>query len=179
MKPLIAVPAIIALVHRAWSRKSLTPLGLLAATATAIIHALHPWSAPFALLGVFYLAGTKATKVFPRFSVYPFRQLANYYPQSKLKHEIKSGLTLSATGSEGGETQRTHSQVLANSIVATVLVILHTYTLRYKYAHTEDGPCFSFGQHAADILAVGIVAYAPSASSLTEMYKVLMIYIHL
>lgn len=63
MKPIIAVPAVLALVHRAWSRKSLTPLGILAAALTAIAHVVHPWSAPFALLVVFYLGGTKVTKV--------------------------------------------------------------------------------------------------------------------
>jgi uncharacterized membrane protein len=63
MNPLLAVPAILLLVHRAWSRKSLTPLGLVAAAGTAVIHALHPSPVPFALLVVFYLAGTKATKV--------------------------------------------------------------------------------------------------------------------
>jgi uncharacterized membrane protein len=63
MKPYIAVPATLALVYRAYSRKSLTPLGIVVATATAIIHALHPWSAPFALLVVFFLGGTTVTKV--------------------------------------------------------------------------------------------------------------------
>jgi hypothetical protein len=63
MNPLLAVPAILLLVHRAWSRQSLTPLGLVAAAGTAVIHALHPSLVPFALLVVFYLAGTKATKV--------------------------------------------------------------------------------------------------------------------
>lgn len=63
MKPIIAVPATLALVYRAWSRRSLTPAGIIAAALTAIVHALHPWSAPFALLVVFYLGGTAATKV--------------------------------------------------------------------------------------------------------------------
>lgn len=63
MKPVIAVPAILALVYRAWSRQSLTTWGLVAAAVTAVAHALHPWSAPFALLVVFYLGGTKVTKV--------------------------------------------------------------------------------------------------------------------
>ena len=30
---------------------------------TAIVHAIHPWSAPFFLLVVFYLGATTATKV--------------------------------------------------------------------------------------------------------------------
>ncbi|KAE8162324.1 integral membrane protein DUF92-domain-containing protein [Aspergillus tamarii] len=139
MKPIIAVPAIIALVHRAYSRKSLTHLGLATAALTATAHALHPWSAPFALLAVFYFGGTKATKV---------------------KHDIKAQLTLSATGSEGGEGQRTHIQVLANSVVATVLILLHTYVLSGSSAE-----CFENGRSAADLLVVGIVAnYAAVAA---------------
>lgn len=65
MKPYIGIPAVIVLVHRAWSRKSLTTPGLIAAALTASAHALHPWSAPFVLLGVFYFGGTKVTKVYP------------------------------------------------------------------------------------------------------------------
>lgn len=63
MKPILAIPAISLLVYRAWSRKSLTPLGLFAAVLTAVAHAVHPWSAPFSLLVVFYIGGTKVTKV--------------------------------------------------------------------------------------------------------------------
>lgn len=63
MKLIIAVPAIIALVFRAWSKNSLTPAGLFAATLTAIAHAYHPWNLPFALLCVFFLAGTRVTHV--------------------------------------------------------------------------------------------------------------------
>lgn len=63
MKPYIAVPATAALVYRAWSRKSLTTVGILTAFATAIVHAIHPWSVFFALLAVFFLAGNAATKV--------------------------------------------------------------------------------------------------------------------
>lgn len=63
MKPYIAIPAILALVYRAWSRKSLTTPGIVAAAITALVHTQHPWSAPFSLLVVFYLGGTTATKV--------------------------------------------------------------------------------------------------------------------
>ena len=63
MHPYIAVPATLALVYRAYSRKSLTPAGIFAAALTAVIHAIHPWSIFFALLVVFFLAGTAATKV--------------------------------------------------------------------------------------------------------------------
>ncbi|QQK40491.1 DUF92 domain protein [Penicillium digitatum] len=141
MQPYIAIPLVLGLVYRAWSRKSLTSLGLVVAGCSAFAHALHPWSAPVALLAVFYLGGTKVTKV---------------------KQEVKSRLTLSATGTAGGEGPRNHLQVLANSIVATILSIAHAIIL----AHTA-GPksCFSLGQNAADILIVGIVAnYAAVAA---------------
>lgn len=63
MKPYIAIPATLALVYRAWSHKSLTTAGLVAAALTAVAHAYHPWSLPFALLCIFFLTGTRATKV--------------------------------------------------------------------------------------------------------------------
>lgn len=63
MHPYIAVPATLALVWRAYSRKSLTPSGIVVATLTAVIHAIHPWSVFFALLIVFFLGGTFVTKV--------------------------------------------------------------------------------------------------------------------
>jgi uncharacterized membrane protein len=63
MKAFIAVPVTLAMVYRAWSHQSLTPAGIVAATLTAIAHAVHPWSLPFALLIVFFLAGTRVTKV--------------------------------------------------------------------------------------------------------------------
>jgi uncharacterized membrane protein len=63
MKAVIAVPVTLAIIYRAWSHKSLTPAGLVAAGLTAAVHAVHPWILPFALLMVFYLAGTRVTKV--------------------------------------------------------------------------------------------------------------------
>jgi uncharacterized membrane protein len=63
MKPIIAVPAIAVLVYRAYSKKSLTPVGILTAFATAIIHVIHPWSVFFALLATFFVAGSTVTKV--------------------------------------------------------------------------------------------------------------------
>ncbi|KAL4983647.1 integral membrane protein DUF92-domain-containing protein [Aspergillus falconensis] len=144
MKLIVSVPIIAALVHRAWSRKSLTPFGIAVAALTAIAHAVNPWSLPLFLLLVFYLGGTKATKV---------------------KHDIKAQLTLSATGSHGGEGARTHVQVLANSIVATVLSLAHAWVLSNNKAGGPTAECFSNGRHAADLLVVGIVAnYAAVAA---------------
>lgn len=72
----------------------------------------------------------------------------------QVKHDVKARLTLSAGGAAGGEGQRNHIQVLANSIVATVLILMHVRSLR-----TEDG--FSLGRKSpeTDVLVVGIVAY--------------------
>lgn len=64
MHPYIAVPAVAALVYRAYSRKSLTPAGIVVAALTAVVHAIHPWSVFFALLCVFFLSGTAVTKVY-------------------------------------------------------------------------------------------------------------------
>jgi uncharacterized membrane protein len=64
MKAIIAVPVTLALVYRAWSHKSLTPAGIVVAALSATAHAIHPWSLPFALLVLFFLAGTRVTKVY-------------------------------------------------------------------------------------------------------------------
>ncbi|KAF2266768.1 hypothetical protein CC78DRAFT_531219 [Lojkania enalia] len=142
MKPIIAVPAIVALEYRAWSRKSLTPGGILTAFATAVAHAVHPWSVFFVLLGVFFLAGTAVTKV---------------------KHDVKATLTQSSTGASSGEGPRNHVQVLANSLVASILILLHTWQLRQDGSYWDEGLCF--GKRGSDILVVGIVVnYAAVAA---------------
>jgi len=160
MHPYIAAPAIALLVLRAWSNNSLTPLGLVFAFFTAIIHALHPWSVFFALLVVFFLGGTATTKI---------------------KHAEKAKLTHSSTGAAGGEGARTHNQVLANSGVASVLIALHTWHLYERAGHisfldfssgkkaavpfgTSPDTCFAYGREY-DLLVVGIVAqYAAAAA---------------
>ncbi|KAK4191191.1 transmembrane protein 19 [Podospora australis] len=150
MKPIIAVPATALLVYRAYSKKSLTPGGIIAATATAAAHAVHPWNLPFALLVVFFLAGTRATHV---------------------KENVKATLTLKATGSSpqgGGEGPRTHVQVFANSLMASILTLLHAYQLHVRKTELLHNPntagslCFSKG---GDLLVIGIIAnYAAVAA---------------
>ena len=80
------------LVVRAVSRNSLTPIGILSAVLTAIIHALHPWNLPFVLLLAFYFLAIRATRV---------------------KHEVKAKLTMSSSGAPGGEGARNYVQVYA------------------------------------------------------------------
>lgn len=141
MKPIIAIPAIAALVYRAYSKKSLTTAGILAATATAIAHAVHPWNLPFVMLVVFFLAGTRVTHV---------------------KEDIKAKLTLASTGGmSGGEGPRTHIQVFANSLTASILTLLHAYQLSKRPA-SAPAPCFAF---PGDPLVIGIIAnYAAAAA---------------
>ncbi|KAI1385131.1 integral membrane protein DUF92-domain-containing protein [Hypoxylon trugodes] len=141
MKPIIAVPATLGLVYRAYSHKSLTPLGIFAAALTATAHAIHPWNLPFVLLCAFFLAGTRVTKI---------------------KADIKAGLTLNSQGSGGGEGPRTHVQVLANSLMASILTLLHAYQLHTRrdtiFTHREvpEGSfCYKWG---GDLLVVGIIA---------------------
>ncbi|KAK4669164.1 uncharacterized protein QC763_200580 [Podospora pseudopauciseta] len=145
MKFIIAAPATLALVYRAYSKNSLTPFGIFAAALTAIAHAVHPWNLPFVLLVVFFLAGTRATHV---------------------KENIKANLTLKATGSSpsgGGEGPRTHVQVFANSLTATILTLLHAYQLHARKqallsnaSSPDNGTlCFSW---KGDLLVIGIIA---------------------
>jgi uncharacterized membrane protein len=149
MKLIYAVPATLAIVYRAHSRQSLTPSGIFVAVLTAAAHAYHPWNLPFVLLFVFFLAGTRVTHI---------------------KQDIKAAMTVGSTGTPGGEGARTHIQVLANSLVASVLCILHGNQLRERAAlladPTADDPkgtfCYSWG---GDVLLVGIVAnYAAVAA---------------
>ncbi|KAI8633747.1 integral membrane protein DUF92-domain-containing protein [Xylariaceae sp. FL1651] len=140
MKAIFAVPATLGLVYRAYSHKSLTPFGLFVAALTAIVHAIHPWNLPFVLLIVFFLAGTRATAI---------------------KKDVKAGLTLHAQGSSGGEGPRTHVQVLANSLMASILSLLHTYQLSQRRdailsgQKPEGSYCYGWG---GDLLVVGIIA---------------------
>ncbi|CAN8106095.1 unnamed protein product [Discula destructiva] len=154
MKAVIAVPALGLMIYRAYSKKSLTPAGLVAATLTGIAHAIHPWNLPFVLLCVFFLAGTRVTHI---------------------KEGVKAKLTTSSKGSPGGEGPRTHVQVFANSLVASILSLLHTYQLYNRAAHptamlaqsaADPRPpsllCFSWG---GDLLVIGIIAnYAAVAA---------------
>ncbi|PSR92012.1 integral membrane protein DUF92-domain-containing protein [Coniella lustricola] len=151
MKATYAVPALALLIYRAHSRQSLTTGGLFAATLTGIAHAYHPWNLPFVLLCVFFLAGTRVTHI---------------------KEDVKARLTVASKGSSGGGAPRTHVQVFANSLVASILSVIHGYQLRQRAASfllqtDTTSPalpslCYSW---AGDLLVVGIIAnYAAVAA---------------
>ncbi|ETI21043.1 hypothetical protein G647_07386 [Cladophialophora carrionii CBS 160.54] len=136
MRPIVAVPITLLLIIRSYTRRSLTIPGILSAALTATIHALHPSALPFTLLCVFFLLGTTATKV---------------------KHEVKAKLTLSSSGSSGGEGPRTSIQVLANSGCASFLCAVHLWL----YGHGSL-PAWSNGgskqDSVPDVLLLGIMA---------------------
>jgi uncharacterized membrane protein len=75
----------------------------------------------------------------------------------QVKHDIKAKLTQSANGASGGEGARSHVQVIANSGIASVLILLHFWELkksgRYDYSKNL---CWN---RRSDALVVGIVAY--------------------
>ena len=161
MKPAVGLTLVALLVFHSWRRKSLTTLGLICAGLSAAAHALHPWNTPFVSLAVFYLGAQRATKVKKNSLVLGILHCSSGTDQilSKIqvKHDVKARLTLSASGADGGEGPRNHIQVLANSIIATVLIIAHRYVLSQQESSES---CFALGSNAADILMVGIVAYA-------------------
>lgn len=149
MQLTIALPATGLLVGRAIANKSLTTPGIVVAALTALAHAYHPWNTPFALLCVFFLAGTRVTHI---------------------KEDVKKNLTLSSKGASGGEGPRTHTQVLANSLVASILSVLHARQLYARQdaivnmqPHVSDSfVCYPW---RGDLLFVGIVAnYAAVAA---------------
>ncbi len=170
MKPIIAVPATLLLVYRAYSKKSLTPGGLFAATLTAIAHAVHPWNLPFVLLVVFFLAGTRATHVSPTCpppsSAASLSQMHNLtHTTLQVKEDVKARLTLKSKGTSGGEGPRNHVQVFANSLTASIFSLLHAYQLRSRQQSLLASPegdgagagslCYAWG---GDILVIGIIA---------------------
>lgn len=72
-------------------------------------------------------------------------------------------MTISASSASGGsggggEGPRTYVQVLANSAIASILILLHVRLLRSSPEAKEDAQCFAYNGGAGDVLAVGIVA---------------------
>lgn len=126
-KAILRPLSILLLVARAKKHNSLTDLGIFAAIVTGIIHSIHPWSVFLVLLFAFYLSGTKFTKY---------------------KHDIKKSLTVSSSSEDTeGAGPRNHIQVLANSLIASVLIILH---LIYKQDFLVIGIIANYVAVAAD-----------------------------
>ncbi len=98
------------IVYRSYAHKSLTNTGIAAAFITGVIHSLPPSNLFLVLIVVFYLTSSKATK---------------------FKDEIKSKKTKIPADKNSlttSHTQRTHIQVLANSIVASILILVSIFT---------------------------------------------------
>lgn len=105
------------IVYRSYSHRSLTNTGIAAAFVTGLIHSLPPSNIFLVLIVIFYLTSSKATK---------------------FKEDLKSKKTKTARDTNvltTSHTQRTHIQVLANSIVASILIIALIFT---KDNFTQD-----------------------------------------
>jgi hypothetical protein len=76
-----------------------------------------------------------------------------------VKHDVKARLTHSSSGTPGGEGPRSYVQVLANSVVASVLILLHARSLQSEATKSTE-QCFRRGAwpRTSDVLVVGIVA---------------------
>ncbi|EPS42714.1 hypothetical protein H072_3345 [Dactylellina haptotyla CBS 200.50] len=138
MHPLLSTALTVATAYRAYSHKSLTPLGIVAAVATSVVHSIHPFSTlTTCLLFGFYIVGTAATKH---------------------KNAIKQTLTVSSTGTSGEATPRTHVQVFANSISASILILVHYFLI---YGDIKAGKEITFslvsGGSWKDTLIVGVM----------------------
>lgn len=132
--------ATIGLVTFALFKKKLTPGGILAAIAVAIVHMLDPWPVFFWLLVPFFLLGVLVTKI---------------------GHTAKASLTKSSTGSHGGEGARSSAQVFANSGFASILIALHTYLAMSTPFISSNVPVSS-GPHfptLQKLLPIGIMAH--------------------
>jgi len=97
----------------------------------------------------------------------------------QVKKDVKEKLTIQSTGSAGGEGPRTYiqgillfttwcyilltfSEVLANSGVASILILLSAYQISQKPESSNTSDCYPWG---GDLLIVGIVAnYAAVAA---------------
>ncbi|KAK6340766.1 hypothetical protein TWF696_009086 [Orbilia brochopaga] len=136
MHPIFSGSLIFYACYRAHSHQSLTPAGIAAALVTGVVHAIHPFSTlTICLLFGFYFAGNSATKH---------------------KHAIKERLTVSSTGSGSSKT-RTHVQVFANSICASVLILAHYAAV---YDDIKAGRPVAFSLTAGrwqDALMVGVM----------------------
>jgi uncharacterized membrane protein len=110
-----------ALVAYSLARNKLTLEGVVAAATTALIHMSHPQPVFFNLLVAFFLTGTIATRV---------------------NHAKKASLTQSANGTHGGEGPRNSSQVIANSAMASLLILWDLYCIHNNPAHKSDRRVF-------------------------------------
>lgn len=75
-----------------------------------------------------------------------------------MKHKVKARLTLSSSGASGGEGARTHIQVLANSAVASCLILLHYRKLLQTESQILGTQSNSLAS-GEDLLIAGIVRY--------------------
>ncbi|KAK4985779.1 hypothetical protein LTR50_005737 [Elasticomyces elasticus] len=127
-------PTLGALIVFAYLRKKLTLPGVGAAAVVGVVHAIHPWNAFFWLLVVFFGGGVAVTGV---------------------NKEHKRRLTTTSSGGSGGESARGISQVLANSVFATMMTNHH----RTLLAGGMGSMCFQNKIGHSDLVTIGILTH--------------------
>ncbi|BFZ64588.1 hypothetical protein YB2330_005735 [Saitoella coloradoensis] len=146
MRSTIGPAIVLTLACRAYLKGSLSTSGSIAAAIVGIVTVSHPYSANAWLLTIFYLTGTALTR----------------YKQSVKETTVLADVShtsLSEKGKKG--PARTWVQVLANSITAVTLGLIH-------HIYVYD-PSLCFGASTAslwnDVLLVGILAHYACATA--------------
>lgn len=113
------------IAYRSYTHRSLTIAGISAALVTGLIHSLPPDSLYLTLIVTFFLTSSKATKY---------------------KEEIKAQKTKVASANKD-QSQRTYIQVFANSINASILLLILIFTTNTR--HQDILRAGIIGQYAA------------------------------
>ena len=171
----IAAPVTLYLIYRSHTHGSLTPLGIVTAAITAVLHALHPSPLPFTLLIVFFLLGTSATKVKKDVkatltlsspgshvrrtsSSSAIGLFSGDWNKTKEAHEKREqAAKASAHSTAGGQEPRSAVQVLANSACVSLLCLLHVCIYGTRETAVQSKACFG-SVPARDLILVGIMA---------------------
>lgn len=152
MQSFLGILALIYMIHRSYSRRSLTPRGIATAAVVGFIHAVHPFRL-LVLLLVFFVCGTKLTSWGADIKAELLTdEVHGVVPAAPIESK-QDGVQISGTKKKG----RTATQVLCNSLPATLLALTHLYVAR-------EGKV-SISHSLSDLLIIGVVAqYACSAA---------------
>lgn len=164
VQTVIGLIAVLYMIYRAHSRKSLTPDGIIAAAIVGTIHAIHPFRL-LVLLLVFFLCGTKLTHWGSDIKSELLTDDHDHKEESTIIQDSSTVQVCTAskkTGPVHDKKGRTAVQVLCNSLPATVLALTHLLL----YCTTEAPPhALSFSHDPSDLLIFGVIAqYACSAA---------------
>lgn len=158
VQTLVGLLALVYMIYRSYSRKSLTPSGIATAAVVGLVHAVHPYRL-LALLLMFFVCGTKLTSWGGDVKA---ELLTDDARDTKSDSSTKGARDQTSTHEVKKEKKekkgRTATQVLCNSLPATVLALAHLY-----FFSTVE--VVSISHSFSDLLIVGVIAqYACSAA---------------